>query len=109
MVEISPARAAVLALRDIEICRLYDDDSESLIETSADLDQAIRDGDQLGIWFEDDSEAAGSYRQSFADEQYIEDVVSGDQNELKSETERARQIVEKELRIQQEKDLELEM
>ncbi len=49
MVEITPAKACLLWLKDAEICRLHDDDSESVIETRTELLRAILDEEQLGI------------------------------------------------------------
>lgn len=49
MVEITPAKACVLWLKDVEVCRLHDDDSESVIETPKELIQAILEEADLGI------------------------------------------------------------
>jgi len=108
MVEITPARAAILALSDVEICRLHDDDSESLIETLWDLLRAIREGDQLGIWFEDDPEASG-LNQQMAVDRLAKGEMSGDQNAKEPKLKRARQIAEEERQPQKETDLDLGM
>lgn len=49
MVEITPAKACILWLKNAEICRLHDDDSESVIETPKELIQAILNEEELGI------------------------------------------------------------
>lgn len=49
MVEIAPAQACILNLKDAEICRLNDDDSESVIETPTELIRAILEKEDLGV------------------------------------------------------------
>ncbi len=49
MVEVTPSKACILWLKGVEICRLHDDDSESIIESPKELIRTIFDEEELGI------------------------------------------------------------
>ena len=48
MVEIAPSKACILWMKDVEVCRLHGDDSESVIESPKELVKAILDEESLG-------------------------------------------------------------
>jgi hypothetical protein len=52
MVEVTPTKACELALKNVEICRLYWDDTEGVIKSEEDLLLAIAEENTLGVFID---------------------------------------------------------